>query len=134
MFDNIAKRSTLSALLLLWICGFAISGMQQPAHASSVVIDGPGFKVEKKRGWFGRKSTSYTDMMGNTVEKRTGFFGRTSTRTKLFGNEARKSGNNVQVLDANGKPLVTTRNTIFHGKQTHVDGNGIFQSIKDMFK
>jgi hypothetical protein len=106
----------------------------QVAHANSLTVDGPGFKVEKKHGWFGHNSTSYQDALGNKVEKSTGIFGRTTTHTKLFGSEAIKRGNNVEVLDTNGKPLVTTRRTLFHGKETHVDGNGIFQSVKDLFK
>jgi len=124
------KVLSISMILTFLTC----AGVVLPVHASSLVVDGPGFKVEKKHGWFGRKDTSYQDALGNKVEKSTGFFGRTTTHTKLFGSEAIKSGNNVEVLDTNGKPLVTTRHTWFHGKETHVDGNGIFQSMKDLFK
>lgn len=119
-------------LLLSLLLSILATGVS--AHASSLTVDGPGFKVEKKQGWFGRKTTSYQDALGNHVEKSRGFLGRTSTNTKLFGSQAIKNGNNVEVLDANGKPLITTRRTLFHGKETHVDGNGIFQSVKDLFK
>lgn len=105
-----------------------------PALASSTVIDGPGFKIEKKRGWFGRESTVYRDALGNKVEKKRGLFGRTSTETNLFGNKAVRNRNNIQVTTPGGKPLITKKRTLFGGEQTHVDGNGIFNAVKDMFK
>lgn len=105
-----------------------------PVQAGSLVVDGPGFKVEKKQGWFGHNTSSYQDAMGNKVEKRTGLFGRTTNTTRILGNQAVvKSGNNVSVTDANGNPLVTSRRTWFHGKETRVDGNTILHSVKDLF-
>ncbi|MCE3234401.1 MAG: hypothetical protein K0Q50_581 [Vampirovibrio sp.] len=105
-----------------------------PAFAGSLVVDGPGFKVEKSQGWFGTKSNSYQDALGNRVEKRTGLFGRTTTHTKVLGNEATvKPGNNVTVTDMDGNQIVRTKRTLFHGRETHVDGNGIFQSLKGLF-
>lgn len=111
------------------LLGLAMSGSLQ-AFADSTVIDGPGFKLQKSHGWFGRESHSYQDAMGNTLETKKGFFGCKSTRTKLFGSEAIKHGNNVSVKDANGNPLVSTRRTLFGGKQTRVDGNQILNSLK----
>lgn len=108
--------------------------MASPVLAGSLVVDGPGFKVEKRQGWFGNNSSSYQDALGNKVEKRTGLFGRTTNTTRIFGNQAVvKSGNNVSVTDANGNPLVTSRRTWFRGKETRVDGNGILQSVKVLF-
>src|SRR5690606_23779102 len=98
----------------------------------STVIDGPGFKVEKHRGWFGRQRTTYQDAMGNKIEKKTGLFGRTSTNTKIFGSETVKNGNNITVNGPDGQPLITKKKTLFHGNETRVDGNGIFNSFKDL--
>lgn len=123
---HVNKLLASSLLLSLLLTGVS--------QASSLTVDGPGFKVEKKHGWFGHNSTSYQDALGNKVEKDTGFFGRTTTHTKLFGSEAVKRGNNVAVYDASGKPLITTHKTWFHGKETRVDGNSIFHSVKDLFK
>jgi hypothetical protein len=105
-----------------------------PVWADSVVISGPGVKVENRQGWFGRKETSYQDAMGNVIEKKRGFFGRTSSRTRLFGSEATVSnGNNVTVRDASGNDLITTRRTLFGGKNTQVDGTRILESLKNVF-
>jgi len=123
-----------SGLLLALLASSLVLTDAQPAMANSTVIDGPGFKVEKKNGWFGRESTVYQDALGNAVERKTGFFGKKSSRTKLFGSEAVKKGDNVSVIGPDGKPLVTTKRTLFGGKQTHVDGNGIFQSLKDLMQ
>lgn len=116
--------------------GLIVIGLLTPltALASSTVIDGPGFKVEKRQGWFGRKSSSYQDALGNKVEKNTGFFGRTSTHTKVLGTETIKNGNNVVVNGPNGQPLVSKKKTWFHGDETHVDGNGIVDSFKKLFQ
>lgn len=115
------------------LCG-AVWLSSVPVQADSTVVDGPGFKVEKKRGWFGRESTVYRDALGNEVETKTGFFGRKSTKTRMFGSEVVKKGSDVQVTGPSGKPLVTTKKTLFRGKQTHVDGNGIWSSLKDLFQ
>lgn len=123
------KASVFTAAFLMTVLAF--SGM--PSHASSTVIDGPGFKVEKRQGWFGRKSSSYQDAMGNTVEKKTGLFGRESSRTKIFGSEAVKNGNNIMVNGPDGQPLITKKKTLFGGEQTRIDGNGILDSVRQIF-
>jgi hypothetical protein len=124
-------KQTLGVLTVMTALAVAVVG-NVPAHASSTVIDGPGFKVENKKGWFGRKTVGYEDALGNKVEKHTGFFGRTSTQTRVFGSEAIKNGNNITVNGPDGKPLVSQKNTLFHGKETHVDGNSILQSFKNL--
>jgi hypothetical protein len=127
-------RNLFAALLVLGL----LSAGSLSVYADSTVFDGPGFKVENKTGWFGRKSAVYKDALGNTLEKKHGWFGQESTRTKIFGSEAVTStnpitGKSVVVNGPSGQPLVTTKRTLFGGKQTHVDGNGIFQSIKGLF-
>jgi len=120
----------LTAALI--VAGTMLS-MAPIAMAGSLVVDGPGFKVEKKQGWFGHNTSSYQDALGNKVEKKTGFFGRTTSTTRLFGSQVVKSGNNISVTDMSGNPLVTRRRTWFHGKETRVDGNGILHSVKGLF-
>ncbi len=103
------------------------------AFADSTVIEGPGVRVQQSQGWFGRKSAGYEDALGNRVEQSTGLFGRQSTHTKVFGTEAVVSPRETTVLDQNGKPLITSRKTWFHGKETRIDGNSIMHSFKDLF-
>lgn len=119
----------LSLSLGLFLLTACLPGV---AGAESFTMDGPGFKMEKKRGWFHR-DTGYQDALGNRVEKHTGFFGRTTTRTRVFGAESVRQGNNVSVRDASGNPLITTRKTWFHGRNTHVDGNAILKSVEGLF-
>ena len=126
---NLLKFSTMAVLFLLMVLFYAGA----PSQASSTVIDGPGFKVEKHRGWFGRQSTVYQDAAGNSIEKKTGLFGKTSTRTKIFGSETTKNGNNITVNGPNGQPLISKKKTLLHGEETHVDGNGIINSFKNLF-
>lgn len=118
-------------LVLVTVVGsFAIVPV---VHANSIEVDGPGFKVANKTGWFGRHSTSYTDMLGNKVDRSTDFFGRTTTKTRVLGTETFKRGNNVSVIAPDGTPLVSTKKTWLGGRQTHVSGNGILQSFKGLF-
>ncbi|HEY9744935.1 MAG TPA: hypothetical protein V6C99_01820 [Oculatellaceae cyanobacterium] len=118
--------------LTVLLSGLLLLTAAQISHADSTVIDGPGFKIEERKGWFGRKSTVYQDALGNTVERKTGLFGRSSNRTKIFGSEAVTKGNQVTVTAPNGKPLVQRKKTLFGGEQTHIDGNGIVESIKNL--
>jgi hypothetical protein len=140
MFDLHSKGNPMAGLRLfkasvsltaLLVTVVAFSGL--PGHAGSTVIDGPGFKVEKRQGWFGRKSSSYNDALGNTVEKKTGLFGRESSRTRVFGSEAVKNGNNIMVNGPDGQPLISKKKTLFGGEQTRIDGNGILDSIQQIF-
>lgn len=126
-------RKTGSLAVAAALMGAMVVG-NLPAQADSTVFDGPGFKVENRDGWFGKKSTTYTDALGNQVEKKRGWFGRETTKTKLFGSEAVRNGKNMTVNGPGGKPLVTTKRTLFGGKRTYVDGNGIFTTVKDLFK
>jgi hypothetical protein len=127
------KRTNARLIAMMALAALVLT-QAVAAYADSTTIDGPGFKVEKKNGWFGRKSTVYQDALGNRVEKKTGLFGRTSTKSKMFGSEAVKKGNDMTVTGPNGEALVTQKKTLFGGKQTHVDGNGIFQSLKGLFQ
>ena len=120
-------------IALALVSATILFGSGVPVLANSMVIDGPGFKVEKRKGWFGRKSTSYQDALGNKVENSTGFFGRKRTETSVLGSQMVKQGNNVTVKNSSGKPLVTTRKTWLGGKQTHIDGYGIINSFGDLF-
>lgn len=126
LFFRLGLTAALSGIVALTIA--------PPVRADSVIINGPGVKVENRQGWFGRKETSYQDALGNVIEKKRGFFGRTSSRTRLFGSEATVSSRrNVTVRDANGNNLITTRRTLFGGRNTQVDGTRILESLKKVF-
>lgn len=127
--------TALRTLSLACACALLLTTISiTTASANSTVIDGPGFKVEKKNGWFGRKSTVYQDAMGNTVERKTGFLGHESSRTKVLGSEVSQNGKNITVRGPNGQPMVTKKKTLFGGEQTHIDGNGIIESVKGLFQ
>ena len=119
----------VGSLLTLLIACYSL-----PVQAGSTVIDGPGFKVEKKSGWFGRKKTVYQDALGNGVEQKTGWFGRTQTHTRLFGSEVDRKGKNVMVSGPDGQPLISKKKTLLHGEETHVDANGLMKSVQTLFK
>ena len=92
-----------------------------------------GFKVEKKRGWFGREEHTYQDALGNQYTKKKGLFGRTKTESSFFGSKVSRKGNDTEVIGPNGKPMITTKKRLFRGKETHVDGNSIWENIKSVF-
>jgi hypothetical protein len=112
-----------------------VSSVAPLAHAGSLEVDGPGFKVQNKTGWFGTGGTSYTDALGNNVSRSKGLFGRTTTKTKILGAETYKRGQNVSVTGADGTPLITTHRGLFGigGRTTHIDGNNIIRSFKGVF-
>ncbi|WP_373531240.1 hypothetical protein [Vampirovibrio sp.] len=103
-------------------------------YADSIRIEGPGMKVENRRGWFGTKSTRYQDAMGNSVSTGRGILGRQESRTKIFGTESIRTPRETSILDAQGNPLVKSRKTWFHGKETQVDGNAIIHSFQGLFQ
>lgn len=104
------------------------------AERGSVVIDGPGFKMEKKKGWFGRSEDSYKDVLGNTVVHKKGWFGRKSTEQSIMGSRTVTNGNNISVYGPDGKPVVVQKKSWLNGTQTHIDGNGIWNNMREMFK
>lgn len=131
LLKNLFRPAVSSALAggLLW-------AVTVPAFAGSTVIDGPGVRVAKHNGWFGQERESYQDAMGNAFDYKQGIFGRQSTRTRIFGSEATvRNNNNVTVRDATGRDLITTHRGLFGigGRNTHIDGNGIYQSLKGVF-
>jgi hypothetical protein len=119
--------------LLLGVAGLMVL-VQPPAQAGSTVVDGPGFHLEKRRGWFGRERHVYRDAFGNSIEDRTGFFGRKTTRAGLFGTQVEQNNRRLSVVDRDGKPLVSRRKTWFNGEDTYVDGNQIFHNVKELLK
>lgn len=122
------KYSLVTALLLLCLASAT-------AFANSLEVDGPGFQVQNKSGWFGRHSTNYADALGNGVSRSTGFFGRTTTRTRVFGTQAYQRGQNVSVTAADGSPMIYSHRGLFGigGRNTRVDGNNIIHSFKGLF-
>ena len=101
-------------------------------YANSLEVDGPGFKMQNRTGWFGTRSTTYTDALGNKVNRSKGLF-RTTTRTSVFGTQTYKHGQNVSVTAPNGTPLISTKRTWFGGRNTKVDGNNILHSFSGLF-
>ncbi len=111
---------------------FLLASVIECVQAESLILTGPGMKVEKRNGWFGRNSVSYHDALGNKVERSQGLFGRQTNRTSVFGAQAVVSPRETSVIAPNGTPLIRSRKTWFHGKETQVDGSAILNSFKSI--
>lgn len=123
---SLTQKAFVSLILLSVVGG--------SAFADSVVVEGPGMKVQNRTGWFGTKSSSYQDALGNTIEQDTGLFGRKRTHTRVFGTEAINTPRETSVVDAQGNPLISTRKTWFHGKETRINGNAMINSFKGILQ
>lgn len=126
---------SLKNLSLILVSGLLISNFVAVSFANSLEVNGPGFNLKNRSGWFGRHSSSYSDALGNGVSRSTNILGRTTTRTQVFGTQAYKHGQNVSVTAADGSPLVSTRRSWFGlgGRNTRIDGNNIINSVKGLF-
>ncbi|MBY0402595.1 MAG: hypothetical protein K2X66_01755 [Cyanobacteria bacterium] len=92
-------------------------------------VDGPGFKVETKRGWFGTSQKTYKDILGNTVVEKRDIFGRTKRETTILGKKTKSTsvlnGNENAVINGpNGKPLIERKKSFFKGQETHIHADG----------
>jgi hypothetical protein len=99
------------------------------AERNKITVTGPGFKMEKKRGLFGRESSSYSDALGNSYSHKDGWF-RDTTESSLFGSRVTQRGNNTTVTGPDGQPLVVRKRSWWRGNETQVDGNRIFDNIR----
>ncbi len=111
---------------------FLLASVIECVQAESLILTGPGVKVEKRNGWFGRDFVSYSDALGNKVERSRGLFGRQSNRTRVFGAETVVSPRETSVTAPDGTSLIRSRNTWFHGKETQVDGGAILNTFKNI--
>ena len=131
---QVTAKQAISGILFGALClALVIPGVAL-AERGSVVIDGPGFKVENKKGWFGRSEKTYKDAFGNTYVKKRGWFGREKTQQSLFGSQVVQNGKNMTVLGPNGKPLVEKKKSWLGGEQTHIDGTGIIENVKELLQ
>jgi hypothetical protein len=104
------------------------------AYSESISVEAPGVKVESRRGWFGTESHRYQDGLGNSVIRDKDVWGRRKSSSKIFGTEFAQTPRETRVLDAQGNPLIQSRNTWFHGKETRIDGNAILNSFQGLFQ
>lgn len=111
---------------------FLLASVIECVQAESLILTGPGVKVEQRSGWFGRNSVSYNDALGNRVERSRGLFGRQTNRTRVFGAETVVFPRETSVIAPNGTALIRSRNTWFRGKETQVDGGAILNTFKDI--
>lgn len=124
----------MSLIQKTWVGLVLLSVMGGQGFADSVVIEGPGMKVQNRTGWFGTQSSSYQDALGNRIEQNTGLFGRKRTHTRVFGAEAIHTPRETSVVDAQGNPLISTRKTWFRGKETRINGNAMMNSFKGILQ
>jgi hypothetical protein len=119
---------SLSLLVAMMTCLGSV-GVQ----ASSTEIDAPGIQVQQKNGWFGTSDKTYRDALGNTYTVHHGLFGRHKTQGSLMGTQVTETNRGVSVMGRDGQPLIERKRTWFHGTQTRINGNGIWQNTKDLF-
>jgi hypothetical protein len=104
------------------------------AYSESIFVEAPGMKVKSSRGWFGTESTRYQDGLGNSVTSNRDFWGRRKSNTIIFGTEFAQTPRKTIILDTQGNPLIQSRDTWFHGKETRIDGNAIISSFRALFQ
>ena len=104
------------------------------AKRSSTVFDGPGFKIEEKKGWFGTSSRTYRDALGNTMTTKKGLFGRETHEQNLFGSQAKVNGRNMVINGPDGKPLIEKKRGWFRGEETRINGQNIYENIKTLIQ
>jgi hypothetical protein len=96
----------------------------------TTTVDGPGFKVETKHGWFGTSQKTYRDILGNTVVEKKDIFGRTKRETTILGKKTKSTSilngtENAVINGPNGKPLIERKKSFFKGQQTHIHADGL---------
>lgn len=123
---------SLTQKALVGLAVLAITAGQ--SFADSLILEGPGMKVQNRTGWFGTKNTSYQDALGNQIQQDTGLFGRKRTQTRVFGTEAVRTPRETRVTDAQGNALLSTRKTLFRGKETRVNANAMMNSFKGLMQ
>lgn len=128
------KSKVLPWMLVGLVLGGALLPGSVQAERKSTVIDGPGFHMEEKRGWFGTTRRTYKDAMGNTVVEKKGPLGRKSSDRNIMGSRTVMDGNNVTVYGPNGAPMVVKKKSWLGGSETRIDGNGIWNNMRELFK
>ena len=122
----------LSALLATFMIT-ALYIQQSEAKRHDTTISGPGFSVSQKEGWFGKKETQYSDILGNRYNHHNSWLSKDTTEGNVFGTQFKQQGeNNVSVTSPGGRPIVESKDSFLGGSSTHVDLNALnFQAILD---
>ncbi len=120
--------------LAMFCCLLLLLAPVAEASRSTTVIDGPGFRIEEKKGLFGSSKKSYYDALGNRYEKKRNWFGQESQKSHIFGSHVEKSGNNTTITAPDGTVLVQKKNSWLKGTETHINGNGAIDSLIEFFK
>jgi hypothetical protein len=98
-------------------------------NRGSTVIEGPGIKIETKRGLFGSQEQVYQDALGNRITRKRGWFGRENTDSNILGAKITRNGRRTQVLAPNGTPIITRNRGWFGGETTNINANGLLQGL-----
>jgi|SRR6478609_1253967 len=129
------SRQSKRSMASLFIVSAVIMSFPLSALADSFTFNGPGMRVQERKGWFGRHSQSYDDALGNSVGTKQGIFHRTD-RAGVFGNQAQVTqgpfGNSVSVHGADGSPMVQSERHWYGANNTTIDGNNILHSFRSI--
>jgi hypothetical protein len=98
-------------------------------NRGSTVIEGPGLKIETKRGLFGSQEQVYQDALGNRITRKRGWFGRENTDSNILGAKITRNGRRTQVLAPNGTPIITRNRGWFGAETTNINANGLLQGL-----
>jgi len=131
------SRQTKQSIAFLFIVSAVVISFPLSAFADSFTFNGPGMRVQERRGWFGRHSQSYDDALGNSIGTKQGIFHRTD-RAGVFGNQAQVTqgpfGNRISVHGAGGNPMVQSEHHWYGANNTTIDGNNILHSFRSILQ
>jgi hypothetical protein len=126
-------RTSHQTLVLTTVALAMFMGLQAHAQRGTTTIQGPGFKMEQRNGWFGTQQNVYSDVLGNRVEQKQGWFGRRQNNTQILGNRLQRDNRGTTLTDNNGNVILKRRRGWLGGEDTTINTDGIFQRMKNVF-
>lgn len=126
--------STLRLSALLLATTLMLGSGAAFAERGTTTFEGPGFKVEQKKGLFGSSKRTYRDAFGNKYEKKRNWFGRETSNTNLLGGTVTQSGRNTEVRLPDGTTVVKKKKSLLRGEETTINGNAIFDGLSNWLK
>jgi hypothetical protein len=130
MQSHIAPLRPIGLLLLMALL-LGVSPMPA-AHAQrgTTTLQGPGFKMEQRNGWFGTQQNVYSDVLGNRVQQKRGWFGRRSNQASILGNQVQRDNRGTTITDNQGNVVVKRRRGWFGREDTTINTDSLFQQLK----
>lgn len=130
------RRKVNGAMLALTLA--AITTAPALARGNDLVIkDGFGEQVVVKHGWFGKKTVTVKDRLGDGYTTNKGLFGTKEQSVNILGNGFTRKKGLFGGSQINGSTIlgdkITTKKGIFGRRTTEVDVSGASQAIKALW-